>query len=189
MNKNSLRPFGTYFMLVLFALAITGVANRATANTPAGDDPGSAPACSAAEYHAFDFTLGDWSVSDSAGNAVGISQIRYDLDGCVVVENWAAPGGSPSGRNLDGFNQEDQRWRRYFADTRGHVHVFEGVSKGDSIEYQGTSRGPKGEQVLNRLTIRKDGVDRMTQLWRKSTDNGKTWEPAFEGIFTRIKHQ
>jgi hypothetical protein len=135
-----------------------------------------------------DFTIGDWAVTDSQGNPMGKSEIRPDLDGCVVVENWTAPGGSPNGRNTDGYNQEDKGWHRYFADTRGHAHVFEGVAKGDSIEYEGTSKGENGKPVLNRLTISLDGPDKMSQLWQKSRDGGKTWERAFQGNFSRIKH-
>jgi hypothetical protein len=39
--------------------------------------------------------------------------------------------------------------------------------------------------VRHRLTIRQDSPDRMTQLWQKSTDGGKTWLTAFQGVFSR----
>jgi hypothetical protein len=188
-GKSALAHLHISLIMLLAILAVLEANVRASGKPPARIRPQSAAgACSAPEYHALDFTIGDWAVSDSQGNAIGTSEIRSDLGGCVVVENWVAPGGSPSGRNLDGYNQEDKRWRRYFADTRGHAHVFEGTSNGDSIQYEGTSKGPKGEAVLNRLTIRKDGPDKMTQIWQKSSDGGKTWEPAFQGVFSRLKH-
>jgi hypothetical protein len=188
-GKRSLAHLRIGLILALMVLGAFDRSGRASGKLWDPDKPQSgAGACSATEYHALDFTIGDWAVSDSQGNAIGTSEIRSDLGGCVVVENWVAPGGSPMGRNMDGYNQEDKRWRRYFADTRGHAHVFEGMSNGDSIQYEGTSKGPKSEAVLNRLTIRKDGPDKMTQIWQKSSDGGKTWDPAFQGVFSRIKH-
>ena len=40
---------------------------------------------------------------------------------------------------------------------------------------------------LNRITISRNGPDRVQQLWAKSSDGGKTWATVFQGEYTRKK--
>ncbi|HLI96219.1 MAG TPA: hypothetical protein VKT72_09040 [Candidatus Baltobacteraceae bacterium] len=111
------------------------------------------------------------------------SVIRREAGGCAIVENWT--GGDQTGINVDAYNAEDKRWHRFFVDSIGKVHVFEGIAEGASIVYDGTSTGPNGTIEINRLVLRGEGPNGMTQLWQKST-NGKTWRIAFQGTYERV---
>lgn len=158
---------------VLFAVLHAGTPGRAA---------GGACGISAA-YHALDFSLGTWAIAVPGSPAGATSVIQREAGGCAVVENWK--GGRQTGINVDAYNSEDKHWHRFFVDSIGKVHVFEGVAEGASIVYHGTSPGPGGATELNRLVLRSEGPDKMTQLWQKSID-GKTWSVAFQGSYTRI---
>ena len=79
-----------------------------------------------------------------------------------------------------------KHWHRFFVDSYGKVHVFEGVAANGAIVYTGTSREADGRVFMHRLTLRSHGSNEMTQLWQKSAD-GKTWTTAFEGTYTRVR--
>ena len=135
-----------------------------------------------ATYHALDFSLGTWSIAIPGAPSGATSVIQREVGGCAIVENWK--GGRQVGINVDAYNSEDKHWHRFFVDSIGKVHAFEGVAQGASIVYRGTSPGPNGTTELNWLVLRSEGPNKMTQLWQKSTD-GKTWTIAFQGTYTR----
>jgi hypothetical protein len=136
-----------------------------------------------AAHRALEFRIGTWAIASPSGTSEGTSVIRYDLDRCVVVEEW--DGIRDRGRNIDAYNDDDHAWHRLFVDAQGRVHVFEGTGGGASIAYRGTSRDGTGKTELNRLTIRSTGRDGMTEVWRQSLDGGATWRTVFEGRYTR----
>ena len=48
-----------------------------------------------------------------------------------------------------------------------------------TAEFRGTSHGPKGETVLNKVRLVGIDAHRVEQTWQKSTDNGATWTTGF----------
>ena len=73
-----------------------------------------------------------------------------------------------------------------FADNEGRVHVFtSGKVASGSAEFEGKSRGPKGENVLNRVKIIRLNANKVEQNWEKSSDNGATWSVVFRGEYSR----
>ena len=52
-------------------------------------------------------------------------------------------------------------------------------------EFNGTSRGPNGEAVLNRVRLVRITGDKVEQSWEKSADNGATWTMEFRGEYSR----
>lgn len=138
-----------------------------------------------AESRALDFWLGEWTIGVPNEHTHAASKVSHELDGCVVVERWDG-GGGHVGENMFGYSADDKSWHGMFADSVGHVHVFlNGHAGSDSAEFSGPSRGPHGEAVLNRITIRRTGPDHVQQLWAKSSDDGKTWATVFHGEYAR----
>jgi hypothetical protein len=73
-----------------------------------------------------------------------------------------------------------------FADNEGRVHVFtSGKASSGSAEFEGTSRGPSGKTVLNRVRMVRLSPNKVEQTWEKSSDNGLTWNLAFRGEYSR----
>lgn len=162
------------------AVALTLLSLRPAVSTNAAS-PTSCEKNSA--YRALDFSLGSWTVAVPGFSGKSTSEIRRDVRGCAIVENWS--GAQDAGLNIDAYNVEDQHWHRFFVDSLGKVHTFEGVARNGSIDYRGTSREPDGKIYLNRLELRSEGRDKIAELWQKSPD-GKVWSTAFEGIYSRV---
>jgi hypothetical protein len=143
-----------------------------------------AKACAGGEHRQFDFWLGNWAVSNN-GASVGKSKVDLALDQCLIVENWEGAR-NHSGENIVGYSPEDRRWYGMFADNEGRIHVFtEGKVAAGVAEFQGTSRGPNGEAVLNRMKIARSGADKVEETWEKSSDNGANWNVVYRGEYSR----
>jgi hypothetical protein len=143
------------------------------------------PSCSAnPASRQLDFWLGAWTVTYPGMPATSSSNVHLSLDKCLVVESWLG-GKSHQGENMFAYSADDKSWHGMFADNEGRVHVFEGKVASGSAEFIGRSRGPNGEEVLNRIKIVRVNADSVKQTWEKSKDNGATWTMEFQGDYTR----
>jgi hypothetical protein len=52
--------------------------------------------------------------------------------------------------------------------------------------YTSMSVGPNGQQQQGRMTFFRVSADSVRQLWESSTDEGKTWTTAFDGMYVRV---
>jgi hypothetical protein len=132
-----------------------------------------------------DFWLGEWTIAGPDGKPGATSRVHLALGKCMVVESWSG-GQGHEGENMFAYSQDDHSWHGMFADNEGRVHVFvDGKVTLGSAEFSGPSQGPKGETLLNRISIARAGPDRVKQLWLKSADNGITWSTEFQGEYSR----
>lgn len=138
-------------------------------------------------HRALDFWLGDWTIAAPGAPADANSAVSTGLGECVVVEHWSGEV-NHTGENIFGYSADDQSWHGFFADSKGHLHVFlNGTVASGVAQFTGPNRGPDGETVLNRITIRRIDADHVEQMWEKSSDGGKTWSRQFLLQYTR-KH-
>jgi hypothetical protein len=132
-----------------------------------------------------DYWLGSWRVGAEGSSGSAHSTITSSLDKCLVVENWDG-GRGHYGQNVFGYSADDKNWYGMFADNEGRVHIFtSGKVASGSAEFEGASRGPNGESVLNRVKVVRLNPDKVEQTWEKSTDKGATWNVAFRGEYLR----
>jgi hypothetical protein len=159
------------FLAVLFGSAFATNGFAATA----------ADSCAAnSANRQLDYWLGDWKIGADAHSTVSLS-----LDKCLVVENWDG-GRGHYGQNVFGYSADDKSWYGMFADNEGRVHVFASGKVADgTAEFEGTSRGPNGESVLNRVKVVRLNPNKVEQTWEKSNDNGATWNVVFRGEYLR----
>jgi hypothetical protein len=137
------------------------------------------------ENRALDFWLGQWTIAAPGGSSSATSNVALELDQCLVVESWDG-GRGHTGENLFAYSADDKSWHGMFADNEGRVHIFlDGKASPGLARFTGSSRGPNGESMLNRVTIRRIGANHIEQGWEKSSDGGKTWNTAFRGEYTR----
>jgi len=164
------------FIVVLFGLAFATNSFAAT----------NADSCAAnLANRQFDYWLGKWKigVEGSSGNAH--STVSLSLDKCLVVENWDG-GKGHYGQNVFGYSADDKSWYGMFADNEGRVHIFtSGKVASGSAEFEGTSHGPNGESILNRVKVIRLNPNKVEQSWEKSNDNGATWNMVFRGEYSR----
>jgi hypothetical protein len=166
--------------IVVGGLLTAGVAMLLPAAAYADD----AKACATGEHRQFDYWLGSWSVS-YGGPPVGTSKVELALDQCMIVESWSGAK-NHNGKTIFAYSPDDRSWYGMFADNEGRVHIFNrGKVSDGAAEFQGTSLGPTGETVLNRVKIVRVSADKVEQTWEKSSDNGETWKLAYRGEYTR----
>jgi hypothetical protein len=147
--------------------------------------PAPGPCSANAESRQFDYWLGDWTITSPGGSGRATSKVSLDLDKCLVVESWDG-GKGHSGKNMFAYSPDDKSWHGMFADNQGHVHVFvDGRVVSGSAEFNGPSRGPRGEAVLNRVSVVRLAPNKVEQTWEKSTDNGGSWTTVFRGQYSR----
>jgi hypothetical protein len=164
-------------LLIIFAFCLFFAPGAQAAPDPA--------ACSANQgSRQLDFWLGNWTVSRADGQPTGASNVSLSLDKCLIVEHWEGEMGH-KGETIFAYSPDDKSWHGMFADNEGRVHVFEGQVQEGRAEFEGPSRGPNGQAVLNRVRLIRESSDKLEQTWEKSTDGGKSWTTIFQGEYSR----
>jgi hypothetical protein len=172
--KNS--AWKSIFLGVLFSLPLATYGFAATDPDSCVTNP---------ESRQLDYWLGNWKIGSEGSSGSAHSTVALSLDKCLVVENWDG-GRGHRGRNVFGYSSDDKSWYGMFADNEGRVHVFtSGKVSAGSAEFEGTSRGPNGESVLNRVKVIRLNANKVEQTWEKSNDSGATWKVVFRGEYSR----
>lgn len=166
---------------VLVAAPIAALPSAAEAQS----QPQPPPACTAAEHRQFDFWLGEWDVTNPAGQVAGRSRITSILDGCVLKEEWtAAQGGIGTSYNI--YDAKTRRWHQTWVDARGTLLLIDGgLDTAGAMVLANVERRPDGSAVANRITWTRLGPDEVRQQWDTSTDGGTTWQTGFNGLYRR----
>ena len=164
----------------VIAAALLPWLSCAYAQSPSSREP-----CAEPQHHQFDFWIGNWTVTRPDGRVAGTNRVERIENGCGVQENWKGAGGG-TGRSINAYSEQDGRWHQTWLDSGGLLlHLAGGLHDG-SMVLEGETRGRDGKPVRQRITWtpRKDG--RVRQLWQQSKDGGKTWQTAFDGLYTRV---
>ena len=155
--------------------------------SPCAAAANSGPCATNPQSRQLDFWLGNWTVT-AGGPSAATSTVSLALDQCLLVENWDG-GRGHSGENIFAYSPEEKTWYGMFADNTGRVHILsDGKVASGIAEFRGTSHGPKGERVLNKVRVVRIDANRVEQTWQKSTDNGNTWTTEFRGEYTLADH-
>ena len=168
--------------------AIVGAQSQPSGATQAPAQ-GSAPTCDAPEYRQFDFWVGEWDVEVKGaptGRPKPQSSIQRILKGCVIFENWMPPNGQ-DGKSFNVYNRQTKKWEQTWVDSSGGVIHFTGEARDGNMYYTTEYLDAKGQKVQGKMAYFPQGPDRVRQLWEQSSDGGKTWTVAFDGIYIRKK--
>ncbi|HEX8650945.1 MAG TPA: tetratricopeptide repeat protein [Pyrinomonadaceae bacterium] len=142
--------------------------------------------CAASPLHRqFDFWIGEWDVQNPQGQPAGTSSIQLILGDCTIFENWTSAGGAYTGKSFNLYNSSLKKWQQFWSDDKGGVLEFTGEYKDGELRYTGESLDQKGNRIIHHLTFFNLAPDRVRQLWEQSTDGGKTWTTAFDGLYVR----
>ena len=139
-----------------------------------------AAACTAPEYHQLDFWAGRWDVYNRAGKMVAHSLIEK-VYGCGIRENWMPLNDQPGG-SLSTYVPAEKRWEQFWIDSSGSRAVFTGGWNGSAMVIQGKWGGP-----IVRMTYSKNADGSVRQFGEQSTDEGKSWKPAFDFTYRPSK--
>jgi len=168
-----------------FAIVALFVVLPAAAQTTATVTPAASP-CASADRHAFDFWVGEWDVTPYGGGPlVAHSRIESLYSGCAIRENWMPLKGGGGG-SLSNFDSGG--WHQTWVDSAGARVVFEGRYTGNAMVLTGSWPGvANGKDGLVRMTYTREPNGAVRQKGDVSTDNGATWSPSFDFLYTPAK--
>jgi hypothetical protein len=163
------------------------------AQATAGQTPGSAPApapptgCISAESRQLDFWVGHWSVSPKGApnRKSATSLIEKLYSGCAIRENWMPLHGGDGG-SFSSYLPDKHAWQQLWVDSSGSWVNFTGGWDGDAMVLEGVWPQAGHPQQRTRMSYRLLPDGTVEQSGVTSDDNGKTWQPGFDFIYTRI---
>jgi hypothetical protein len=147
--------------------------------------PSAAVPCESAQNRQFDFWLGQWEVTNPAGQLAGRSRIEAILDGCVLLENWDSPSGV-SGKSFNIFNAATGHWEQFWVDNSGsRLHLSGGMHEGNMVlqGVQDKAGASTGVAQRERITWTPNADGSVRQHWETSSDDGKSWKTSFDGLY------
>jgi hypothetical protein len=149
--------------------------------------------CGAADYHQFDFWLGEWDVFDPSGRQIGKNSITSTNDGCVVFESWTDAGGS-TGNSFNFYEATTKRWHQFWVAAGGNGAPLAVAADGTPMPMSGglvegrmVLLSPATTKPLNRWSWSKVEGGKVRQLAEQSDDGGKTWTVNFDGLYVKAK--
>lgn len=136
------------------------------------------------ESRQFDFWVGDWIVSNPAGQAVGRNSIRGDLAGCVLRESWTDSAGG-QGTSVNFYDPHSERWHQVWTSDSGTVTHYVGGFSDGAMRFHAEGFGDvDGVTRQRRMTFTPRDDGSVRQLIEDSAD-GETWTTGFDGLYTR----
>jgi hypothetical protein len=144
-------------------------------------DPNTAP-CSAAEYHQFDFFLGDWDAfeTSSPDKVVARNHVDSILGGCVVREDYQGNDGH-EGQSFSIYDASSKTWHQSWVTNRGDLLLIDGRFENCEMILTGHDfRDGKRREVKGVWKVEKDGVRETAS---QSMDGGKNWSLWFDMMF------
>ncbi|MFN2565967.1 MAG: hypothetical protein ABR499_13305 [Gemmatimonadaceae bacterium] len=165
------------------ALAACALPEAMWSQSAAGARP--AP-CARPEHRQFDFWIGEWDVTLPNGRTAGVNHIRPIHGGCALQEEWVGAGGA-TGTSLNAFDAATGRWHQTWVGSDGLLLQLDGGMKDGAMELVGVTVGANGARTLQRIRWTPLGGTpaRVRQLWETSSDDGRTWSVAFDGLYRR----
>jgi hypothetical protein len=144
-------------------------------------------ACTAVEHRAFDFWLGEWTVTrPDTGAEVGRSTITRVASGCAVAEHWRSASGG-EGRSLNAYDRQLAAWTQFWVGADGGVLRLVGGLRDGRMVLDGELPTAPGRVQLQRITWTPHEDGQVTQRWETSDDAGKTWNVSFVGSYRRTR--
>ena len=143
------------------------------------------PNCESAEYHTFDFWIGEWDAFRADNNApAGRSSIRSEDAGCVITEHWVSLGQPYSGRSLNIYDRTSQKWEQFWVDSTGNRVRFVGgpTDTGMRITTEAPVFVAPNQQAYSRITFTNNSDGTVLQHGEQSTD-GQTWATSYAFIY------
>ena len=171
----------TIAILALAGLFLSLWTLPATAQAPCDEEPG---------FQTMDFWVGTWTVVTAQGQQAGTNRIEKILSGCAILEHWTGSGGS-QGKSLFYYNPVTDAWKQVWitqnATAQGGLKEKNLIEKRDDggLRFQGEIPLAGGGSYLDRTTLTPLPDGRVRQVIEWSTDDGATWNTAFDAFYVR----
>ncbi len=182
MRCQARRAAGRWVLVTTTLLLSWGGSSVALAQDAGNPPP---PPCAGEAFRAFDFWVGDWQVHTGDGKVAGANSITLRERDCVLLEQWTGAQGG-TGMSMNFYEPVSDRWRQVWHSAYGVLIDIAGGWDGESMVLTGTieyvANGTR-QPFRGTWTPLEDG--RVRQFFEQSSDEGESWQPWFEGFYTR----
>ncbi|MEQ9467484.1 MAG: tetratricopeptide repeat protein [Ekhidna sp.] len=142
------------------------------------------PCLSDPDCRHFDFWIGEWDVYVGP-RKVGDNSITMAQGGCAIHENYITAG-NYSGQSINFYSPVDKKWHQHWVGSGGDVYNYVETKREEGmLQFVSDFMTPQGTVTLSRLTFTLNEDGTVRQLFESSSDEGKTWTPAFDGLYKR----
>jgi hypothetical protein len=156
------------------------------ADTPSPSPSPRPKPCSAPEHRQLDFWVGDWDVLLPNGKVAGRNTITSEYGGCVIQEHWTGAGGV-AGSSFNTYEPATRKWHQVWVDNTGTLLQLRGGRDGEAMVLEGDVPTAEGGVDRHSLRLQPMPDGKVRQLWRSTSDGGKTWTIVFDGTYVRRK--
>lgn len=174
-----------YALSVLIPLSLIAASpappRTSTVASVASPTPTREPACEGPEFRQFDFWIGKWIVRNPEGKEVGRSEISQESAGCAIREQWKGVSGV-RGMSINYYDPAERQWHQDWVGGDGAILHLRGGLQDGAMVLSGDTQSREG-RVINRITWTPLPNDRVKQEWAISSDDGKTWQTSFVGLY------
>ena len=136
-------------------------------------------------HRQFDFWLGNWEVTDKAGEKLyGRNAISKREKGCMLLEEYETGRGF-SGSSINFYNPSNGRWHQHWVDNGTSIIQTEGGIEEGSMVMRGTIyylATKRTARFRGKWTPLEDG--RVRQFFEEKDGQGK-WQTWFDGYYRR----
>ncbi|MDX1403835.1 MAG: hypothetical protein R3192_04830 [Woeseiaceae bacterium] len=136
-------------------------------------------------FRDFDFWIGEWDVHLANGTYAGSNVIKPIERGCALTEHWTSANGG-TGMSINYLDKASGDWVQVWNAAAGAQIIIRGGLTDDGMALEGYIH-----YVANETTAPFRGLwtplpdGRVRQYFEQSNDDGKTWNPWFEGFYSR----
>lgn len=140
--------------------------------------------CEADErHHAFDFWVGDWTVTQN-GQFAGTNNIQSILGKCLIFEQWESASGS-LGKSFNYYDPGRDHWRQIWISDSGSVIEFTGEARDGGIYFTAETVNPAdGAITYHRFEFTQLDGGTVRQFWATSSDQ-EEWTTIWDGHYER----
>lgn len=132
----------------------------------------------------FDFWVGEWDVY-ARGQKAGENSITLANGGCVIHESYTTAG-NYSGQSMNYYDPMDKKWHQHWVGAMGDIYNYIETDKSEGrLQFESKFMNQQGEISISRMTFTLNEDGTVRQLMESSTDDGKTWQIAFDGLYKR----
>ena len=169
----------------MFTATIALIAAQAT--SPAASAPApTPPRCEGAQFEAFDFWVGEWTVTPASGSEpVADSKIEKVSAGCAIRETWMPYRGGHS-TSISTYDPQTENWHQLWVGAQpGRVFFDGGPHEGKMVLTGYWGKDAQGNAQLVRMTYSVQSDGSVRQHGQSSIDHGLSWSDSFDLIYRR----
>lgn len=133
----------------------------------------------------FDFWIGEWDVY-TGENLVGKNTIVFLQNKNVLQENWVSENDNFTGTSYSFYNAKTNKWHQVWVDKNGSNLLLSGnYHNGKMMLTSGLDSNMGEMNSIHRISWTQLANGDVMQVWESTTDNGKSWNIQFEGIYKK----